>query len=175
MDRYYALLRGVNVGGKNKINMKDLALSLENIGLLNVKTYLQSGNIIFESEKMDRIMIAKGIERCIKSTYNYEVPAIILKKEELINIKNGNLYKDCDTKKCYFSFLYETPDGENVRDLEYIDIGEDEFEVVGNIIYVYYNTSAGTSKLNNSLIERKLKVRSTMRNYNTITNLIEKY
>ncbi len=172
MSKFYVLLRGVNVSGKNKINMKEFVEYLNGCDIANPTYYIQSGNII-----IDQIVDSKYIKKLIKDKYGYEIENFIISKEDFKKIKLANPYYNeyVDTKKLYFAFLNKQPLVENINKLTDFNIGEDKFFIKGKVIYIFYNTSAGKSKLNNSLIERKLKVSCTIRNYNTINRLIEKY
>ncbi len=172
MANYYALLRGGNVSGKNKIKMKEFISFLAEYGVRNVTYYIQSVNSMFENH-----LSSKVIKDIIKDKYGYNIEVLIYSRSELEEIRNENPFLDekRDTKKIYYAFLSKEVNGEDVKKLMEFDIGDDRFHIKNKVIYVYYNTSAGKSKLNNSLIERKLKISSTMRNHNTVNKLIEEH
>ena len=86
--RYVALLRGINVGGKNMIKMADIKESLEHEGFRDIRTYIQSGNILFESDEKDPSLLATKIEEHILSTYGHTVPAVVLDDEQMKQIVN---------------------------------------------------------------------------------------
>lgn len=175
MRKYYVLLRGVNVSGKNKILMKELAESLSKTGFSNVKTYIQSGNIVLETELPNKEDVEISVKKCILEKFECDVLLKALTSDELYDVVNNNPFDLSDVKKLYYAFLFDIPTDENKLSLSEFDIGEDKYVIDNNIMYVFYNSSAGKSKLNNSLIERKLKISSTMRNHNTVSKLLDKY
>ena len=119
MQKYISILRGINVGGKRKILMKELKEVYQNLEFLDVQTYIQSGNVIFESDNLDKREISNKIERAIFDTYNFEVPVIIRTKEELLNIQSSNPFvKNEDEKKNNLdnlTFLEEIPTTQNLE------------------------------------------------------------
>lgn len=177
MIKYYAFLRGINVSGKNKIKMKEFVEILEKNNFKNVITYIQSGNIIFESDNRLKSELEYKIKKILSVEYNYDVPVIICNEIELRKVKENNPFdkNDVDKKKLYYSFLFDLPSDENMKSLSSFNIGNDKYEIHEKILYIRYDISAGKSKLNNVLIERKLKLNSTIRNYNTINKLINDY
>lgn len=86
MDIYIALLRGINVGGKNKIKMAELKLSFEDLGYQNVRTYINSGNVLFKSDCYDAIEIQKSIEKMILDSFNLMIPVCVITHAQLVNI-----------------------------------------------------------------------------------------
>lgn len=86
MKRYIALLRGINISGKNKIPMAELKQSVENLNYTEVKTYLNSGNVVFSSDEIDTFKITKQIEKMIKNQFSLDIPVFVISKEELEDI-----------------------------------------------------------------------------------------
>jgi uncharacterized protein (DUF1697 family) len=170
---YIALLRAINVGGNNKILMKDLRLLLEDLGLENVKTYIQSGNIIFKSDK-NRKQLESLISKKINEVYGFEIPVIILTKNELKIINQNNLFLEDETvnqKSLYVAYLNQIP--KDTKKLDDFDFGLDEFIHKGKTIYLKYDLGAGKTKLSNGIIENKLQVKSTCRNWRTTCKLLD--
>jgi uncharacterized protein (DUF1697 family) len=188
MQKYISILRGINVGGKRKILMKDLKEIYQNLGFLNVETYIQSGNVIFnsefdsefESDKLNKIKISTKIEKAIFEKYNFEVPVIIRTKEELLNIQSSNPFIKNESEKqelintLHLTFLESIPIAENIAKTKEIEsTGLDKFEITGNNVFIFCEGSYHTSKLTNNFFEKKLKTKATTRNWKTIEKLTE--
>lgn len=178
MIHYLILLRAVNVSGQNMINMAQLKRALEDVDFENVKTYIQSGNVFVSSNEKEASRVEERVKTVIADSFGYDVYCLAVAKEELQACLDNNPFVrelDVDTKQLYVAFtsreLYDT-DQEKL-DLEKIKPDEVAFE--GNRIYIKYGVSAGRSKLSNKYIESKLKLFSTMRNWNTVNKLLEMY
>ncbi len=175
MKKKIAILRGINVSGQKKILMADLKVLFEEMGFINVITYIQSGNIIFSSKIDDDLECASIIEGGIKKQYSFEVPTIVISRDELNKAIDNNPYsKDIESSldKIYLTFLKESPTKERVENLQG-DFGGDEFEVIGKNIFVKYAEKYSKSKLTNNFFESKLKVPATTRNWKTTLKLQE--
>ncbi len=168
-----ALLRGINVSGQKKIPMADLKAALAKGGIENAQTYIQSGNIAFDSEESDLQKVALQIEKIILDGFGFEVPTLVLVQEDFKQIPNLNpfLTPDQETKALYVGYMYEEPEEANVADLEKHDTGADEFQISWPCIFMKYAEGIGKSKMDNNFFERKLKIRMTTRNWNTILKL----
>ncbi len=175
METYIALLRGINVGGKNKLLMKELKVALEALKLTNVTTYIQSGNIVFQYENMTPHEIEKAIESLILEQFQLSVQVIVIAHLELIRIEKENPFHLTDTpiEKKYGSFLKTLPESNRLERMIRFDIKNDEYHIDHQFIYLKYADRAGNSKLTNNLIENKLNVVATTRNWKTIQKLIE--
>lgn len=171
MKTYTSILRGINVSGQKKILMADLKSLYEELGFTNVQTYIQSGNVVFEYKETNPTQLQEMIFDKIKSHYGFEVPNLILTPSEIEKALNNNPYQDIE--KPYFTFLSEKPAQENIEALNSISFDNEFFELIGKVIYSHYPNGAGRAKMNNNLIERKLKVRATTRNLNTTKKLLE--
>ena len=139
----------------------------------NSTTYIQSGNVVFESSLIDKNVMANLISNQIKKEYDYTVPVIIKTSQEMQFIVQNNpfLTEEIDTKKLYIVFLYNKPI--DTKSLEIFDIGEDTYQITDDIIYIKYAIGAGKTKLTIALIERKLKITATARNWRTSNKLAE--
>lgn len=181
MKKYISILRGINVGGKRKILMKDLKELYQNLGFSDVKTYIQSGNVIFNSESdLDRTEISQKIEKAILEKYAFEVPVIIRTKEELINIQSSNLFIKLEEDKenlinnLHLTFLESIPTIENIEKAKEVESKTtDRFEITENNIFIFCEGKYHTSKLTNNFFEKKLKTKATTRNWKTIEKLTE--
>ena len=173
---YVSFLRGINVSGQKKILMADLKLLFESLGFSNVETYIQSGNVIFNTDKkLTDVKLAKLIEEKIIEQYSFDVPVIIRTVQELQNIISSNPYqndKNMDMENLYVTFLAKHPNATNLEKLDNINYLPDTFEILDKEIYIDCS-SYGTTKLSNSFFENKLKVSATTRNWKTINNIIQ--
>jgi len=176
MNKFIVLLRGINVSGQKKIIMADLRKMLENLKFHEVETYIQSGNIILKSNEDNNDKIAKKIKKGIAVTFGFDVPVLVKTYDELKSIFDKNPYTDAadiESKKIYFALLQEAPQKELLEKFQKNDFPNDRFVVAENCVYLNYLNGAGKAKLSNNLIERKLKVSATSRNYRTMTKLLE--
>ena len=177
MNKKIAVLRGINVGGKKRILMADLKLLLESLGFINIKTYIQSGNIVFDTpNKLTDNEISDTIEKSIFGKYEFIVPVIIRSVSDLQQaIKNNPFYKDIniESKQLHLTFLKEKPTKENLLKVEMYSDDNDEFIVKGKEIYIFCKGKYHKSKFTNNFFENKLKVSATTRNWNTILKLLE--
>lgn len=175
METYISILRGINVSGQKKILMTDLKEIYEKLNFKDVETYVQSGNVVFRSEKkLQEIETAKKIEKAIQEKYDFHVPVIIRSQQEMKKVIASNPFlqeKNIDLKKLHVTFLSEIPAKENVKNLEDIDLSPDEFMMKGKEIYLHIPGSYAETKLSNSFFEKKLKVIATTRNWNTVNKL----
>ncbi|MEH0154839.1 DUF1697 domain-containing protein [Limibacter armeniacum] len=176
MKNYISILRGINVSGQKKIKMADLKKHIENLGYEQVSTYIQSGNILFESEVTDISLLETSIADMIKKEYEFEVPVLVLEKETLQNVVADNPFlsdPNIDIDKLHVTFLAKKPVPEKVAALKELDFGDDQFQVVGKCVYLYCPNGYGRTKLTNNFFENKLKVIATTRNWKTVNNLLE--
>jgi len=170
------MLRGINVSGHKKIKMADLRDYLSEIGFGDVKTYIQSGNIIFSYKESDPNTIAEMIASQIKSKYDFDVPTLVKTTEDFEYVVTHNPFtdkKDMAIEKIYVTFLADTPDSENISKLNDLDFNNEEFVLDGRYVYLYFDNGFGKAKLNNNFLENKLKVRATTRNWKTVSKLLE--
>ena len=178
MTTHLALLRAINVSGHNMIKMEALKTMLENIGFTNVRTYLQSGNVFVDTEEESASKVGFIIKQEIFKVFGHEVYTIVIKKEDLeLCLKNSPFLKekDVDTKKLYVAFTSVELKKENINDLKISQFKPDEASIDGNRIFIKYAVGAGKTRLEGKYIEKKLNVIVTMRNWNTITNLLNMY
>ncbi len=173
MSLSVALLRGINVSGKNLISMKDLEGLFLSAGMKNVTTYIQSGNVIFKTDKkFTNVKLAKLIEDKIAATCNFQVPVIIRTLKELQHIVAINPFIKEDIDSLYVTFLSNSPNAVNLEKLDNVSFLPDRFEIRDKEIFLSVS-SYGSTKLSNNFFENKLKVTATTRNWKTVIKLLE--
>jgi len=174
MQTYISILRGINVSGQKKINMKELKAMYESLSYQNVITYIQSGNVVFRSEKADEKVLAKTIEDAINAKFGFDVPVLVLTEKELrATIKNNPFLKQQDIliEKLHVTFLQQKPEPENIKKTEELEFSPDRFVISGKDVFVYCPNGYGKTKINNNFFESKLKVKATTRNWKTVNEL----
>ena len=176
MTKYISILRGINVGGKRKILMADLRELYQFLGFENVITYIQSGNVIFESKKKNaNTIFTKKIKDAIFEKYGFDVPVIIRSVEEIKNIIEFNPYlkkESVQIENLCVTFLSEVPAEENLEKINTYDFSPDEFQIIENNVFLFIGGSYHKSKLTNNFFEKKLKVSATTRNWKTVSKLL---
>ncbi|PHK27636.1 hypothetical protein VF13_41370 [Nostoc linckia z16] len=178
MNSYVALLRGINVSGQKIIKMENLRNAMESRGFQDVKTYIQSGNIVFKSDKPKNTLQFEIADLIVKE-YGFEVSVFVLDREEMYFAVENNPFSQAaepepaGVKKLYITFLEGTPEPANFEKLINGPIGEDKVDLKGNVLYFLLKNSAADSKLSNNYIESKLKLKATTRNWNTTLKLLE--
>ena len=170
MAMYISMLRGVNVGGK-KAEMAALAKMFEDIGATSVETYIQSGNVVFETEQGKR-SIGAAIEKAFAAKFGFATTAIIRIGGDLRRIVDSMPFSGVDTDRLHVTFLSEPPASFQDAEMDRARKGEEAFSTAGTEIYVYCPYGYGRTKLNNSFIERKLNVAATTRNWKTVNALL---
>lgn len=169
MTRYIVLLRGINVSGKNKLPMQDLRELLSELRYENVQTYIQSGNIILDSEK-EKSVLEKEIKAGIKSKFGYDVPVIARTVKGIEIAIQGNPYPVDNEKVVAVIFLSDVT---TKTDLEINRAEEDQFTILKDVVYIYCPNGFGRSKLTINVFEKKLEVSATSRNWRTTKKLLE--
>jgi len=175
MNTYISLLRGINVSGQKKVKMAELKNVYESLNLENVNTYIQSGNVVFQSVN-DSKTLKSSLEIAIKEYFNFEVPVLILTKSHLVNAVKDLPFTTIDIEaegsKIIIFFLSEHVSA-NQRDIIKTYLTNSEQLIMGkDVIYLYCPQGLGKSKLTNKLIETKLKLTSTARNIKTVHKLL---
>ncbi|MQP52463.1 MULTISPECIES: DUF1697 domain-containing protein [unclassified Flavobacterium] len=178
MKTHLALLRGINVSGHNMIKMDVLKTVLENAGFQNVQTYIQSGNVFVDSEEEHGASVGFKIKQEIFKELGLEVPVVVISKEDLEACFKNNSYlkeKECDTKKLYVAFISKELSSGALNDLKISQFKPDEAAIDKSRIYIKYAVGAGKTRLDQKYIEKKLNVTATIRNWNTVTTLLEMF
>jgi len=175
--KYISILRGINVSGQKKIVMKDLQVLYQNLGFKNILTYIQTGNVIFDSNEKKTLVLKNRIESAIEGKYKFHVPVEIRTKSEILKIiKNcpfGSINPIENGTKVLLTFLSSAPSKTNISKIqEYVKLPE-KLMVVGKEVYLYCPNGYGKSKLSNNFIENKLGVDATTRNWKSLLKLYE--
>jgi uncharacterized protein (DUF1697 family) len=177
MNTYISLLRGINVSGQKKIKMAELKELYESLELENVTTYIQSGNVVFQSLK-DAEVIKNAIEEAIIKHFDFDVPVLIIThnylEETAKNLPFTHIDIEQEGSKIIIFFLSDTDKISNIQEkLLFPYLTNSEQLVIGRgVIYLYCPEGTGKSKLTNKLIETKLKLTSTARNIKTVKKLM---
>lgn len=172
MYTYIALLRGINVSGQKKIPMAELRELLSKAGLENVKTYIQSGNVIFQSSEKNKKKLEIKIHNVIKSHFGFEVPILVKTPIELQQIFDGSPFPQEKKENSYFMMLYTPSDKVLVEEVSKLSYPNEAFLITDNCVYFYCSTGYGKAKFSNNFFERKLKVTATARNYKSMVKLL---
>lgn len=170
-----ALLRGINVGGKNKLPMKDLAAMFREAGCDDVRTYIQSGNVLFRADPVLVENIPSLIRASILSSYGYRIPVVTRTAGELQEVVRANPFADtgAETDRLLVLFLADLPDPAHVEALDPNRSPGDEFAVLGREVYLHCPNGVARSKLTTSYFDSKLSTISTARNWRTVGKLLE--
>ena len=175
MKTYISILRGINVGGHKMIKMDALRQLYSDLGFENVKTHIQSGNVVFHYKQTENKILADKIEKEITKTFRFEVPVLVIDLGEMKQIVNENPFiKDSlkDISFLHITFLSDKPAKENLDKITNGQYQKDELKIIDKAIYLYCPNSYSNSKLTNSFFENKLKVTATTRNWKTTNELI---
>lgn len=169
------MLRGINVGSHKRMRMDALRAVYESVGLENPQTYLQSGNVVFKTRERDLTALAKRIESGIEQHFGFPSDVIVRTSSELRSVVARNPFAarpGIDPSKLLVTFLAGDGGKEAQENLLGIKADSEEMEVDGRELYIYFPFGIGRSKLSPALIEKKLKLTGTGRNWNTVTNLL---
>ncbi|NKI31636.1 DUF1697 domain-containing protein [Croceivirga thetidis] len=174
MAKRIAFLRGINVSGQKKLKMVELREQLKSSSFKNVETYIQSGNLIFDSDSNDSVSEEKEIHGIIKKEFGFDVPVLVIAPSSIETIlKNNPFSRVKETKNLYFTLLHQKPLETNISRLNLSDYPNEEFHITDNCVYLNCKNGAGKAKLNNNIIERKLQVMATTRNLRTMLKMLE--
>ena len=171
MTIYIGLLRGINVGGHHKIKMADLKNLLESLGLQKVKTYIQSGNVLFESVE-EAEQLSKKMEEELNNTFGFPVPVVIRTAEELQQIIQDCPYSTdslSEGESVQVAFLGGEPSREGIYHMYSYNNDLEECKIKGKEVYFYFRKSIRDSKLATQL--PKLRAPATVRNWKTVVKL----
>lgn len=173
MTAFVSLFRGINVGGRT-VKMAELKNVHEALGLKNVFTYIQSGNVVFSSDDADPAQLQRRIEDDFAQKFGFRSAVMVRSAAELQAIIEKNPFQGQSDKASNWivvMFLAAQPDDGALEALQTAYHGHEEIVLTGKELYLYYPDGIGRSKLTNSLIEKKLKTAGTARNWNTVLQL----
>lgn len=174
MSRHVALLRGINVGGKNKVVMAELRELVAGLGHTDVATYINSGNVVFASGTpgAGRDELEAAIEGAIRDDLGVDVAVLVRTHDELVAAVDANPFPDAEPNRLLLSFLRTPPDEERFAAAGRVESGADEFRLVGTTLYLHVPGGAGRSKLAAALSRPALGV-ATSRNLATVRTLVQ--
>lgn len=171
------ILRGINVSGQKKIKMLELKSLYESLGFQNVATYIQSGNVIFDTRNKNKSKLKMLIEDAIEKNFQFHVPVEIRTPLEFENIIKNNPFApiklEKDGTKILITFLANEPDPVKIANLMKHVVLPEKLLVKGKEVYLYCPNGYGKSKLSNSFIENKLDVKATTRNWKSVYTIHE--
>ena len=172
---YVALLRGVNVGGKNQLPMRDLAAMFVNAGCAQVRTYIQSGNVVFSAQERRRDKLPKLLAKTIEERFGFRTPVILRTRKQLGDAIQSNPFVTAgvDEKALHVFFLSDLPDAAGIGKLDPERSPPDAFRVVAREVFVHLPNGMARTKLTNAYFDTKLRVTSTARNWRTVLKLYE--
>lgn len=174
MEKYIALLRGINVGGHRKIRMNDLKEMFRGMGFKNVATYIQSGNVVFDSLVRDHEDLREDIKKEIEKSFGHDVPVIIRTPAEMERVLAHFPFEEKGKWKGYISFLSEKPTQEQKRDLESQSSDVEKFILGNQEIYIFIDKGADEKPLfSNSYVEKELGMDVTTRNLRSVNKILQ--
>jgi uncharacterized protein (DUF1697 family) len=174
MPSYVAMLRGINVSGNKLIKMEALRAMFEALGFTSVRTYVQSGNVVFTAKDRTAAPLGAKIAARIKRDFGFDVPTLVLAAEALARVVDESPFarkKGVDPTKLHVTFLAAAPAAAGLQKMKAVSSGRDEFHCLGTSIYLVCPDGYGNTKLHNNAFERALGVGATTRNWKTVTTL----
>jgi uncharacterized protein (DUF1697 family) len=171
--RLIVLLRGINIGPRNRVAMPELRERLEEAGFDNVRTYVQSGNVVLSSTKK-AAQVARDVEQLIAKAFGLDIAVVVRTRAEIAKVVQRNPLGDVadDPKRYQVSFLDAKPSRAILRRLEATAVPPEQFVAVGREIYAWHPAGAARSRLWATLAGRDLGVNATARNWTTVTKLL---
>jgi uncharacterized protein (DUF1697 family) len=174
-EAHVALLRGINVGGKNLLPMKELVQLFDAAGCRNPSTYIQSGNVIFDAAPSMVARLSATLERAIADRFGLRVPVVLRSAAELERLARANpfLTGRAEIDSLHLAFLADEPSAARVATLDPQRSPPDRFSVRGREIYLCFPNGVARSKLTNQYFDSKLATTCTVRNWKTVLKLVE--
>ena len=174
MTRLVSLFRGINVGGNQIVRMDALKELHESLGLEEVQTYIQSGNVVFTSENPDMPQVLRDIEDGFAQKFGFRVKVMVRTAGELNVIIENNPFRNQpmrESNRLIAMFLASDPIDTALEDIQETYTGPEEINIIGQEVFIYYPEGMGRSKLTTAFLEKKLKTLGTARNWNTVLRL----
>lgn len=172
MPTYIALLRGINVNGKNKLPMEALKGICQDLGYAQVTTYIQSGNVVLQADETPQ-EITQSLAQAIQAQFGYTVPVLVQEEPFFSQVVAQNPFQSCDPKTLHVTLLKNEGHGAKLTNLAPTIGGEDRFIVQNDVVYVHCPNGYGRTVLNNNFFETKAGTSATTRNWRTICKLVE--
>ena len=171
MTTFVILLRGITPTGKNKVPMALLRTALTKAGLKDVRTYIQSGNVIASSE-LTQAALERRVHEIIRRNFGGDIAVVARTAGQFAGILKRNPFADAEGARLYFTLFATAPDKKLLKEFLSTDFAPDQVRFVKSTLYTLYATKHSDSKFNNNFFERKLKVSATTRNLNTMVSLV---
>jgi uncharacterized protein (DUF1697 family) len=173
MNTLIALFRGINVGGHNKLPMRELVEILDGLGFTNIKTYIQSGNVVFESEDTNEVLLSKTIQDAIQKSHGFAPKVFLISPIDLEDAIASNPYPaaEKEPKTLHFYFLADEPKNPDFQKLEDIKRESERFALKGKVFYLHTPDGIGRSKLAAG-IPKALGVSATARNLRSVRKIM---
>lgn len=172
MKTYIAFLKGINVGGHKKVPMAELRDILTKIGFQDVKSYIQSGNVILKSDEESIQKIEETISSSIEDHFGFEVSVLVKMRQDLKRIFEDSPFHEEQKKASYFMMLHDKPKKALVFEASEKVYEGETYVIIKDCIYYFYEKGLGQAKFNVNFFERKLNTFATARNYNTMVKLL---
>jgi uncharacterized protein (DUF1697 family) len=171
---WIAFLRGINVGGSKVLSMKELTALLERNGCSDVKTYIQSGNVVFRSSMSEASRVEEHIRSVVSGRHGFEPRVLVLNRMELERAVASNPFPDAeaDPKTLHLFFLSDPPTSPDIKSLSGTKSKSESFALKGKVFYLHTPDGFGKSKLAER-VERSLGVDATARNWRTVSTVLE--
>ena len=176
MPTYVAMLRGINLGPHKRVKMEALRRSFESLGLKNVQTYIQSGNVVFKAGKTSTAALCKKIEEQITRDFGFSSLTILRSQDELGKVVKENPFlnqRGFSPEKLHVIFLSDSPETEVLKQLESLTKAPDASCCLGQEIYLHLPNGFAQSSMMNNPIERKFLVQATTRNWRSVNNIYQ--
>jgi uncharacterized protein (DUF1697 family) len=170
MTVWVALLRGVNVGGKAKVAMPALRSAIESAGATEVRTYIQSGNVVFTHAARSAATLEGELEQRIHAAFGFDVPVLLRNAPQMRAVVDANPYPGTEGTKLHVVFLRDPPDAAALAKVHVARFAPEELTVVGRELYLHLPHGIGRAKLPPAL--GKVPGVATARNWNTVTKLL---
>jgi uncharacterized protein (DUF1697 family) len=169
------MLRGINVSGQKPVKMERLRASFHQLGFTNCSTYVQSGNVVFQGTSNSAKKFTSRIELQIQKDFGFPVSVLVRTAEEMSEIVKSNPFlkdKSIDTSKLHVTFLSQAAPAASPKTLGPLAVAAERLKVNGREIYLYCPNGYGRTKLSNNVIEKKLSLGATTRNWNSVNALL---
>ena len=167
-SRWIALLRAVNLGARNKVPMAELRRLFEEAGAEDVRTWIQSGNVVFSQSKPD----AAKLEQAIEKELGVKTVVFLRSAAQMKKLAGSHPFGR-DTSSSHVAFLIEKPRAAAMRQVAELDIGDNRFELIGSDVALYYPTGFQGATLTTAKLEKILGIQGTARNWRTVEKLAE--
>ena len=173
MATYIALFRGINVGGRNRLPMRELVDVLGDLGLQSIQTYIQSGNVVFQSDVTDTSRLVGRIGLAVSESHGFAARVLVLALDELETAVESNPYPEAvsEPKTLHLYFLASDPKNSNLKALENTKTGSERFALRGRVLYLHTPEGIGGSRLART-VEKALGVAATARNWRSVAAIL---